>query len=158
MIKWRISWFWRHFRTPNDPSGTHERALTRNGFYIWLEEFREQHHTGTRNHYCARKIWASNLVKLCVNLGRFFIDNFGLVNSFWLALFMAQDMVRLHVWEWVRSPGKSICKRLSGDKVILHVIKWRISRFGDVSGTPKTSPGPKIARWRAMDSTHGSKN
>ena len=30
---------WRRFRTPNDPSGTQKRALTRNGFYTWLEEF-----------------------------------------------------------------------------------------------------------------------
>ena len=43
-------------------------------------------------------------------------------------------------------------------KVILHMIMWRIFWFGDVSGPPKTLLGPMSARWRAMDSPHGSKN
>ena len=85
--------------------------------------FREQYYTGTKEYYCAGKIGASNPVKLCVKLGRFFIDNFGLLNSFGLSLCMDRDMVRLHVWELVRAPGKSICKRLNEVKVIVNIIK-----------------------------------
>ena len=60
-------------------------------------------------------------MKLCINFGWFFIDNFGLINSFGPALFVELDMVNLHGWELARSPGKSICERLSGTKVIQHV-------------------------------------
>ena len=55
------------------------------------------------------------------SFGWFLIDNFGLINSFGPALFVEQDMVSLHGWELVRSPGKSICQRLSGDKVMVIV-------------------------------------
>ena len=75
-------------------------------------------------------------------MGWFFIDNFGFINSFGLALFVERDMVRLHEWELVRCPGKSICEILSGIKVIEHVIKLRISRSGDVSGPQMTCFGP----------------
>ena len=61
-------------------------------------------------------------MKLYVNLGWFFIDHFGLMYSFGLALFAVQGMVHLHMWELVRSPGKSICKRLNDAKVIEYVI------------------------------------
>ena len=54
--------------------------------------------------------------------GRFFIDNFGFINSFGLALFVERDMISLNEWELVRCPGKSICEILSGTKVIEHVI------------------------------------
>ena len=97
--------------------------------------FREQYYTGTRNFYSAGKIGASNQTKLYINLGWFFIDNFGFINSFGLALFVERDMIILHDWELIRSLGKSICKRLSETKVILHMIKlkkfsiWR--RFRD---------------------------
>ena len=56
--------------------------------------FREQYCTGTRNSYSAGKIGASNQVKLYVGFGRFFIDNFGLTNSFGLGLCMQRDMAR----------------------------------------------------------------
>ena len=78
-------------------------------------------------YYCVGKIEASNPVKLCVNLGWFFIDNFGLVNSFRLALFMARDMVRLHMWEPFRCLGKSIRERLNAAKVIPNMIILSIS-------------------------------
>ena len=48
----------------------------------------------------------------------FFIDNFGFINSFGLALFVERDMISLNEWELVRCPGKSICEILSGIKVI----------------------------------------
>ena len=38
----------------------------------------------------------------------FFIDNFGLTSSFGLGSFVQRDMVRLHDWDLVRCPGKSI--------------------------------------------------
>ena len=38
----------------------------------------------------------------------FFIDNFGLTNSFGLGSCMQRDMVSLHDWDLVRCPGKSI--------------------------------------------------
>ena len=61
-------------------------------------------------------------MELCVGFGWFFIDNFGLMYSFGLALFVVQDMVSLHDWELVRCSGKSICEILSGVKVIEHFI------------------------------------
>ena len=61
-------------------------------------------------------------MKLCVGFGWFFIDNFGLMYSFGLALCVEQDMVSLHDWEPARCPGKSIRKILSEFKVIEHVI------------------------------------
>ena len=59
-------------------------------------------------------------MKLCATFGRFFIDNFGFINSFGPALFVERDMIILYDWELVRSLGKSIYKRLSEIKVILH--------------------------------------
>ena len=84
--------------------------------------FREQYYTGTRNSYSAGKIGASNQVKLCMRFGWFFLDIFGLMCLFGLALFVVQDMVSLHVWELVWSPGKSICERLNGIKVVPHMV------------------------------------
>ena len=60
-------------------------------------------------------------MKLKVNFGWFFIDIFGLMCSFGLALFPVLEMVSLHGWELVRSPGKFICERLNETKVIQHV-------------------------------------
>ena len=56
-------------------------------------------------------------------MGWFFIDNFGFINSFGLALFVERDMISLNEWELVRCQGKSICEILSETKVIQHVIK-----------------------------------
>ena len=61
-------------------------------------------------------------MKLCVGFGWFFIDNFGLMYSFGLALCVVQDMVSLHDWDLVRCPGKSMGERLGGNKVIEHVV------------------------------------
>ena len=61
-------------------------------------------------------------MKLCITFDWFFIDNFGLMCSFGLALCAVQDMVNLHDWELVGCSGKSICEILSGIKVIEHVI------------------------------------
>ena len=98
-------------------------------------------------------------MKLCVGFGWFFIDNFGLMCSFGLALFVVQGMVHLHMWELVRCSGKSICEILNQDKVIQHVIKWRISRSGDVSGPQMTCFGPMSACWRTvLKDLSGSKN
>ena len=55
-------------------------------------------------------------------MGWFFIDNFGLISSFGLALFVERDMVHLHDWEVVRCSGKSTCEIMSWVKVIEHVI------------------------------------
>ena len=62
-------------------------------------------------------------MKLCITFGRFFIDNFGLMYSFGLALFVERDMVSPDQGNLVGCPGKSICEILSGHKVIAHVIK-----------------------------------
>ena len=111
--------------------------------------FREQYYTGTRNYYCARKIGASNLVKLCVNLYQFSFNNLRLMCSFGLALCVDLGMINFNGWKPVRCPGKSMSEILGQNKVVLNMIILRISWFGDVSGPPKTSPGPKIAHWRA---------
>ena len=62
-------------------------------------------------------------MKLYINLGRFFIDNFGLTSSFGLSLCMRRDMVILHKWIQVGCPEKSIGKSSSEVKVILLVVK-----------------------------------
>ena len=61
-------------------------------------------------------------MKLCITFGRFFIDNFGLMYSFGLALFVERDMVSLHDWDLVRCPGKSMGRILIEYKVIEHLI------------------------------------
>ena len=70
-----------------------------------------------------REDWSFNPVKLCVGFGWFFVDNFGLMCSFGLALFVVQGMVHLYMWELVRFPGKSMGQILNETKVIEHVIK-----------------------------------
>ena len=45
-----------------------------------------------------------------IKIGRFFINNFGFINSFGLALFVERDMIILHDWELVRCQGKSYAK------------------------------------------------
>ena len=45
IIKVKEFWIWRRFRTPNDIPRTHERALTHNGFYTWLEELASESNT-----------------------------------------------------------------------------------------------------------------
>ena len=62
-------------------------------------------------------------MKLYMRLGWFFIDNFGLTNSFGLGSFVQRDMVRLHECEPVRCSGKSICESSNGNKVIEHMLK-----------------------------------
>ena len=54
-------------------------------------------------------------------MGWFFIDNFGFINSFGLALFVERDMVHLHHWELVRCPGKSMGESFGEVKVVEHV-------------------------------------
>ena len=61
-------------------------------------------------------------MKLYMENDRFFIDNFGFISSFGLALFVERDMVSLHDWDLVRCPGKSICEIPCEVKVIVHVI------------------------------------
>ena len=121
--------------------------------------FREQYYTGTMNYYWARKIGASNHVKLYILLGWFFIDNFGLTNSFGLGSFVQRDMIILHQLKLVQGPGKSMGERFGGVNVILHVINiknfsiWRRLRH------QKWAPGSKIACWRTvLKDSHGSKN
>ena len=48
----------------------------------------------------------------------FFIDNFGLTNSFGLGSCMQRDMVSLHEWDLVRCPGKSMGESSNGAKVL----------------------------------------
>ena len=112
--------------------------------------FREQYYTGTRKYYCAGKIGVSDYVKLCVGFGWFFIYNFGFTSSFGLWLCMELGLIIPDQGMLVRCPGKSICEILSGIKVIQHVIKWRISRSGDVSGPQMTCFGPMSACWRTV--------
>ena len=45
IIKMKEFWIWRRFRTPNDIPRTQKRALTRNGFYTWLEELASESNT-----------------------------------------------------------------------------------------------------------------
>ena len=54
--------------------------------------------------------------------------------SFGLALFVDLDMVSLHGWKPVRCLGKSICERLSGDKVSCMIENVGISMIEAVSG------------------------
>ena len=61
-------------------------------------------------------------MKLYVRFGWFFIDIFGFINWFGLALFVDQDTVCLHDLELVRAPGKSMRQILSGVKVIENFI------------------------------------
>ena len=84
--------------------------------------FREQYYTGTRKYYSAGKIGVSDPVKLCITFGWFFIDNFGLMCSFGLALFVVQENIIPDQGMLVRSPGKSMSKILYEIKVIEHVI------------------------------------
>ena len=51
-------------------------------------------------------------MKLCVGFGWFFIDNFGLMYSFGLALFVVQENIIPDQGMLVRSPGKSMSKIL----------------------------------------------
>ena len=88
--------------------------------------FREQYYTGTRKYYSAGKIGVSNPLKLCVRFGWFFIDNFGLMCSFGLALFVESELIIPDQGMLVRSPGKSICKRLNVTKVI---NMWKMMNF-----------------------------
>ena len=69
--------------------------------------FREQYKTGTRDSYSAGKIGASNPVKLYINLGWFFIDDFGLTNSFGLGLLVELELIIPDQGILVRSLGKS---------------------------------------------------
>ena len=61
-------------------------------------------------------------MKLCITFGWFFIDNFGLMYSFGLALFVVLESIIPDQGMLVRCPGKSICEILSWVKVIEHVI------------------------------------
>ena len=99
--------------------------LTHNGFHTWLEELASESNTiqAQGKYYSAGKIGASDPVKLCVGFGWFFIDNFGLTSSFGLGSFVQRDMVRLHEWELVRCPGKSMGESFGGVKVVVHVIE-----------------------------------
>ena len=60
-------------------------------------------------------------MKLYIRFGWFFIDIFGLMCSFGLALFVVLESIIPDQGMLVRSPGKSICKRLNVTKVIQHV-------------------------------------
>ena len=60
-------------------------------------------------------------MKLCIRFGWFFIDNFGLMYSFGLWLFVELGFIIPDQGMLVRCPGKSICEILSGIKVIVHV-------------------------------------
>ena len=90
--------------------------------FTWLEELDSDINTIQAQGISAPgRFGVSNHVKLCVGFGQFFFDNFGLMCSFGLALFVERDMVRLYDWELVRCPGKSMRKNLSGIKVIQQV-------------------------------------
>ena len=96
----------RRFRAPNDLFWAHERVLTHSVERSkWLEELASESNTGTMKYYSAGKIGVSDPMQLCVSFGWFFIDIFGLMYSFGLALFVVHGMVHLHMWELVRSPG-----------------------------------------------------
>ena len=75
-------------------------------------------------------------MKLYIRFGWFLVDNFRLMCSFGLALFVVQESIIPDQGMLVRSPGKSICKRLNGTKVIEHV---KNDEFLD----RETSPGLK---------------
>ena len=76
----------------------------------WLEELASESNTiqAQGKYYSAGMIGASNQMKVYVRFGWFFTDNFGLTNSFGLRSFVQRDMVRLHEWDLVRCPGKSM--------------------------------------------------
>ena len=73
-------------------------------------------------------------MKLCVTFGWFFIDNFGLTNSFGLGSCMQRVMVSLHESELVRCPGKSMGESVGKVKVF---YKWENHEVLDL----ETSPG-----------------
>ena len=56
----------------------------------------------------ARKIADPNTRKQYGEIGRFFIDIFGLMNSFGLSLFVGLEWVIVLQWIEVGAPGKSI--------------------------------------------------
>ena len=59
IIKLKEFSIWRRFRTPTDPPRTHERALTRNGFYTWLEELASESNTiQAQELYLRREYWS----------------------------------------------------------------------------------------------------
>ena len=131
----------RRLRASNVMFWAHEHVLTYSvERFKWIEELASESNTslctGTRNYYRAEKIGASNQVKLYVHFGWFFIDNFGLMCSFGLTLFVDLESIIPDQGMLVRSPGKSICKRLNGTKVIEHVKN-------DESLDRETSPGLK---------------
>ena len=98
-------------------------------------------------------------MKLCVTFGRFFNDNFGLMCSFGLALFVVQDMVSPDQGNLVGCPGKSICEILSGTKVILDMVM--LTEFtirGRFRGSNDLFWAQERVLTHSVESSHGSKN
>ena len=60
----------------------------------------------------ARKIADPNTRKQYGEIGRFFMNIFGLINSFGLSLFVGLEWVIVLHWIAAGSPRKSICERL----------------------------------------------
>ena len=74
-----------------------------------------------RKYYCARKIGAPKSGKLCIRFGRFFIDNFRLINSFGLTSFVELDIDHIHHMDRGVAPGKSMRKSSTDAKVVIMV-------------------------------------
>ena len=64
-------------------------------------------------------------MRLCVGFGWFFIDNFGLMCSFGLALCVELELYHIYIMDAAGSLGKSMRQILSGSKIIEHVITGR---------------------------------
>ena len=69
-----------------------------------------------------REDWSFRPGETMYTICSFFIDIFGLMCSFGLALFVVLETITPDQGMLVRSPGKSICKRLNGTTVVEHVI------------------------------------
>ena len=92
----------------------------------------------------SREDWSFKLNEtICKNWSVFFIDNFGLTNSFGLGMFVELEIIILDQGILVRSLGKSTRESSMWIKVNLHMIKWRISRFRDISGIKNELRGAK---------------
>ena len=103
-------WIWRRFRTPNNLPRTHERALTRNGFYTWLEEIASESNTiQAQEDIMSARVMVSNIrAKLYINLRWLFANISGLMCSFELASFVVLDVISLLHWIATGSSRKSM--------------------------------------------------
>ena len=159
---WKMKNFhdWGSLRAPNWAPGS-KIACWRTVLKAHMARrtcFKEQYYTGTRNYFCAGKIGGSDQIKLYINLGWFFIDDFWLMCSFGLGFFVDLGMVSLYGWEPVRCPGKFICENLNEDKVMVTVKIVKILWLRPSPGSKFSSAKQNRVLTHSVESPHDSKN